>query len=77
MTARTLQHYLGVALRRLWCAARIATRVLAGMMYFLVASTRTTAASNARDSSISGGVLNYRTGKLDDGTDPYGWYERD
>ena len=23
------------------------------------------------------GVLNYRTGKLDDGTDPYGWYEDD
>ena len=29
------------------------------------------------DSSIRGGVLNYRTGKLDDGTDPYGWYEND
>lgn len=25
----------------------------------------------------SGGVLNYRTGKLDDGTDPNGWYEKD
>ena len=24
-----------------------------------------------------GGTLNYRTGKLDDGTDPYGWYEQD
>jgi len=21
-----------------------------------------------------GGTLNYRTGKLDDGIDPYGWY---
>ena len=29
------------------------------------------------DSSIRGGALNYRTGKLDDGTDPYGWYEND
>ena len=27
--------------------------------------------------SLSRGVLNYRTGKLDDGTDPYGWYEND
>lgn len=24
-----------------------------------------------------GGTLNYRTGKLDDGTDPYGWYGQD
>jgi hypothetical protein len=23
------------------------------------------------------GEYNYRTGRLDDGTDPYGWYERD
>lgn len=23
------------------------------------------------------GVLNYRTGNPDDGTDPYGWYESD
>lgn len=25
--------------------------------------------------NFTGGVLNYRTGKLDDGTDPYGWYD--
>ncbi len=24
-----------------------------------------------------GGALNYRTWKLDDGTDPYGWYEEE
>ena len=24
-----------------------------------------------------GGTLNYRTDKLDDGTDPYGWYGND
>ncbi len=29
------------------------------------------------DTAPSGGVLNYRTGKLDDGTDPVGWYEKD
>ncbi|TNF00691.1 MAG: hypothetical protein EP328_00990 [Gammaproteobacteria bacterium] len=27
--------------------------------------------------SVRGGVLNYRTGKLDDGTDAAGWYEKD
>lgn len=25
----------------------------------------------------TGGVLNYRTARLDDGTDPFGWYEED
>ncbi len=36
--------------------------------------------SNAEDMSegaFRGGVLNYRIGKLDDGTDPYGWYEEE
>ena len=27
--------------------------------------------------AYKGGTLNYRTGKLDDGTDPYGWYGKD
>jgi hypothetical protein len=27
--------------------------------------------------AYTGGTLNYRTGKLDDGTDPYGWYGKD
>ena len=25
--------------------------------------------------NLKGGSLNYRTDKLDDGTDPYGWYD--
>ena len=28
-------------------------------------------------SAVRGGALNYRTGKLDDGTDAAGWYEKD
>ncbi len=28
-------------------------------------------------STVGQGVLNYRTGKLDNGLDPLGWYERD
>ena len=30
----------------------------------------------SRESDLTG-EYNYRTGRLDDGTDPYGWYERD
>lgn len=29
------------------------------------------------NSAVRGGDLNHRTGKLDDGTDAAGWYERD
>lgn len=28
-------------------------------------------------SAPAGGILNYRTERLDDGTDPIGWYEED
>ncbi len=77
MTARTPRHYFGVALRLLWSATRIAVRILAGMTSFLLANARTTPASDVLNSSIRGGVLNYRTGKLDNGTDPYGWYGPD
>ncbi len=77
MTARKPRHYFGVAFRLLWSATRIAVRTLVGLAYFLAASARTTQDDDVVDSSIIGGVLNYRTGKLDDGTDPYGWYERD
>ena len=77
LTAPTLRHYFWVAFRLLWDAALIAVRTLVGLAYFLAASARTTHDSDVVDSSVIGGVLNYRTGKLDDGTDPYGWYERD
>ena len=44
---------------------------------FLAGAAETRPANDELSSSIRGGVMNYRTGKLDDGTDPYGWYERD
>jgi hypothetical protein len=43
----------------------------------LGASTKTSPADDELSSSIRGGILNYRTGKLDDGTDPGGLYDRD
>ena len=49
----------------------------AGAIGLLASSARTTQADDELSSAIRGGVLNYRTGKLDDGTDPYGWYEDD
>ncbi len=43
----------------------------------LASAARTEPADDELSSSIRGGVLNYRTGKLDQGTDPGGLYDRD
>ena len=52
---------------------------LLGTLREIIASADTT---DEEESDISagayrGGTLNYRTGRLDDGTDPYGWYGND
>jgi len=47
------------------------------LVALLAAGTKTSDAKETSDIAPSGGVLNYRTGKLDDGTDPVGWYEKD
>ena len=44
---------------------------------FLAASTQTPDTDKASSDAVRGGILNSRTGKLDDGTDPAGWYEKD
>ena len=43
---------------------------------FFAESAETDSEKTSSD-SVRGGVLNYRTGKLDDGTDAAGWYEKD
>ena len=43
----------------------------------LASSTKTSDANEASENATRGGVLNYRTGKFDDGTDAAGWYEKD
>ena len=55
------------------------TKFVANVVGFLATSADT---SDEEENDITagafrGGILNYRTGKLDDGTDPYGWYEKD
>jgi len=44
---------------------------------FLASATRTSDSNKASENAACGGVLNYRTGKFDDGTDAGGWYEKD
>lgn len=68
-------------LRGLLIAARVAfaalSKLVIGFVDFLAASAKISDTQDASDIAPSGGVLNYRTGKLDDGTDPVGWYEKD
>ena len=63
---------------------RLAAAFVGEMLEQTVRSTRTAAVpdeSHCVDSkfacSLDIGVLNYRTGRLDNGTDAYGWYEHD
>lgn len=58
-------------------AVRASVGLIASVVSFLAMSADTSPADEELTSSIRGGDLNYRTGKLDDGTDPHGWYERD
>lgn len=52
-------------------------KLIANFVGLLAASAKTSDSNDASANAVRGGVLNYRTGKLDDGTDPVGWYEKD
>ena len=47
------------------------------LLGLLAVSAKTGNATEASDNAARGGILNHRTGKFDDGTDPSGWYEQD
>jgi len=56
---------------------RLVLTFIGWSIHLLAAGAKTEAADDEASCAIRGCVLNYRTGKLDDGTDPYGWYKRD
>jgi len=58
-------------------AIRLLLRFLSGALGLLASSAKTSDTDDATNQAARGGVLNYRTGKLDDGTDAAGWYEKD
>ncbi|MES9889901.1 MAG: hypothetical protein ABW161_03950 [Candidatus Thiodiazotropha sp.] len=64
-------------LRASWALLVAMVRFLARLAGLLAEGTKVPDTNDATNHAVRGGVLNYRTGKLDDGTDPYGWYERD
>lgn len=50
---------------------------LSAAVRFLAGAAEATPADDELSSSVRGGLLNYRTGKFDDGTDPAGIYDPD
>lgn len=74
---QTKRRSAGRAVQLLSAGACAVLRYIGRAVGLLAGSAQTLPANDELNSSIRGGVLNYRTGKLDDGTDPIGWYERD
>lgn len=73
-------------LRRLVCLrapsrgmalARLIVGVFRSIAGFVVASGAASMHSPNEDEPVQYGVLNYRTGNLDNGLDPRGWYDFD
>ena len=74
---RMMNNLYKLVVEVLLAASRIVLGFLAETVVLLASSVRTTPADDELSSSIRGGVMNHRTGKFDDGSDPAGWYERD
>ena len=77
MPRSSLNPNVGLVFRTSYRLVRTALGLVHSSALLLVPGDRSKSAADELSSSVRGGILNYRTGKLDDGTDPYGWYERD
>jgi hypothetical protein len=55
----------------------VVTAFAGNLIGFLAGSAQTSDTDKPSSDAVRGGILNSRTGKLDDGTDPAGWYEKD
>ena len=53
------------------------TKFAGSLIGLLAVSAKTGTGTEASANAARGGILNHRTGKFDDGTDPAGWYEQD
>jgi len=80
-TAAAQRHGLSKCLAQLaqvgMAAMGVMGTIVASLVGFLAMSAETSDTNDASDNSAGGGILNFRTGRLDDGTDPAGWYEDD
>lgn len=68
------RRYAGRAIRLLVVGAWFGLQALGRVVGLLTESAQTSPANDPLNSAIRGGLLNYRTGKFDDGNDPGGIY---
>ncbi|MEW8623001.1 MAG: hypothetical protein AB2559_15595 [Candidatus Thiodiazotropha endolucinida] len=72
---------MNVSIKRLGgmlaAAVRLSFKFIGEAIGLLASSAQTTPDNDELNNSFRGGVMNHRTGKFDDGSDPAGWYERD
>ncbi len=64
-------------IRLIGMLTRTAVRLVIVFLKLATESDNRSGRNGPLEGAFRGGVLNYRTGILDDGTDPYGWYEED
>ena len=76
MTSEKIRSRLRNMLLSAFAMLAVVGQLLRSMLGILAESAET-GSDDATSSAVRGGVLNYRSGKLDDGTDATGWYERD
>lgn len=77
MARQSSKPYFHIAVRGLYLALRGGAVFVWRAFRLLAAGTQTSPSDDELNSSIRGGVLNFRTGKFDDGTDPAGIYKMD
>jgi len=77
MTRQSLKLYFHIAVRGLYLALRGGAAFVWRAVGLLATGSQTSPGNDELNSSIRGGVLNFRTGKFDDGTDPAGIYKLD
>lgn len=75
MTSRRL--FVDFLVRISWASLRLLWTVIRTFFRVFAANYRNTENWNFGEESLDYGVLNYRTNRLDDGTDPDGWYRLD
>ena len=72
-----MKHFFKRLVKVLLAAVRFVLGFFVEAVRLIASSARTTPADDELNNSFRGGVMNHRTGKFDDGSDPAGWYERD
>ena len=77
MQVSKMNNFFKHLVKTLLAAIRFVMVFLSETVRLLASSARTKPADDELNNSFRGGVMNHRTGKFDDGSDPAGWYERD